>query len=413
MNATGSLREVLEASFVEALASLDATSLVSAALPPLPPKRARVRVIAAGKAAVRMTAGALRRWPDRIDDALVVTPVGDASSEIDDPRVRILRAPHPLPDERSVHAAEEAIRRARELAAKDLLLVLLSGGASSVMSAPPDGFAIDRKRALLADLFASGAPITDVNEIRRHLSRVKGGRLALAAHPARTLTLYTSDVVEGRACDVGSGPSVTDPTTVEDARRALERWAPTWVAEVAPHLQPSLRDTTLGVRTRAVELASPVSLGDAVARALVERGFDVAVTPPDTLDVETTALDRVARARALSPGQAVIIPCEPTLALPPERGRGGRAGRVALLAMSSLPDDVILFCGASDGVDGSSGHSGAIVTRANALAASHHARETWLASFDDASAHEALDTSLDLGPTGHNLADCHVLLRSR
>ncbi len=417
---SAALEDTLPRVFRAALASLDPARLVHDALPPLPPRRARVVVIAAGKAAVSMAQGALARWPERIDSALVVGV--DPVSAWSDPRVRALAAAHPIPDERSVLAAEAALALAGDLGAGDLLVALISGGASALLASPAAGLSLEEKQAIVATLLERGAPIRDVNLVRRHLSRVKGGRLARAAIPARVLTLILSDVIGGEAHDVGSGPTVPDPTTIDDARAVLTRYAPEFAS--AAFLDESLKPTTpvtileaatevpAGVRLRARILVDPGSLAAAVRERLEFAGLHAAIEGPDEGAAAAVVERRIARAATLAPGEAVVIACEPTLHLPAQRGRGGRAGWIALAAMRRLPDDVALLCAASDGVDGSSGAGGALVTRSAADGVSSEAVDQALADFDDARIHEALGTHLGGGPTGHNLADVHVLARA-
>jgi hydroxypyruvate reductase len=387
IDSVDALRDALVDAVAEALAALDPAALVEAALPPLPPRHARVLVVAAGKAALAMTRGALARWPDRIEE--VVTATGG----------------HPTPDAESVASAERALARAATLGPRDLLLALVSGGASSMLAAPAAPMTLADKRALVAALLDGGTPIRDVNLVRRHVSRVKGGRLALAANAARVLTLALSDVVGGAPQDIGSGPTVPDPTTCDDALAVLAR------AGIAPPsgLGESVKPGE--IRARARILADPAALSREVARALARRGLLVTEDPPDEGDARAIADARVARAAGLAPGEAVVIATEPTLALPPSRGRGGRAGWVALASMVRLPEGVTLLCAASDGVDGTSGASGAVVSQRDAARAGAARIQEALAAFDDASVHDALGTHLPGGPTGHNLADVHVLAR--
>jgi hydroxypyruvate reductase len=412
------LRGALAAALGEALAALDPARLVEAALPEEPPHGRRVTVIAAGKAAAAMTAGALARWPDHVDSALSIT-VAPLPARPDDPRVQMRAAAHPIPDERSVAAAEEALRRAAALGPRDLLLALISGGASALLASPPDGMSLAEKQAVVTALLDRGVPIRDVNLVRRHLSRIKGGRLARAAAPAETLTLIASDVIGGAPHDVGSGPTVPDPTTTADARAVLEAAgisAPPWLGESLKPDEP--------VPTSAQIIVDPAALGRAVAAALARRGLRASVDPADEGDAPAVVERRLARAATLAPGEAAVIPCEPTIdmtrsprsghpaiTLPAARGRGGRAGWIALAAMRRLPPAVALLCAASDGADGSSGAAGAIVTRADAAAIDAAAIDAALAGYDDASVHRALGTHLPGGPTGHNLADVHVLVR--
>jgi len=398
------LRGALSAAFGEGLAALDPARLVYDALPLLPPRRARVIVIAAGKGASAMAAGALARWPERIERALVVT-VAPAPSLVAARLSEVRVAAHPVPDSRSVSAAQEARHLAGSLGPGDVLLALVSGGASSLLSEPPEGLTLREKQALVTALLDRGVPIAAVNLVRRHCSRVKGGRLARAAGGARVLTLVISDVIGGTVQDVGSGPTVPDPTTLEAARAVLREAG---LAE-PPGMSESVKPGE--VRARARILADPRALASAVAEALGRRGLRAIVEEPDEGDASVVVDRRLARAAGLAPGEALVIATEPTLRLPAVRGRGGRAGWVALAAMRHLPADVALLCVASDGVDGSSGAAGALVTRADAERAPADSTEAALEAFDDARVHQALGTALPGGAAGNNLADLHIVAR--
>ncbi len=402
------LVEGVRRAFDEAVRGFSLRALVAEALPPLPPKRAVVRVVAVGKAAVPMMEGALDRWPDRIDRGLVVTVEPSAKPALP-AHVELHVASHPIPDARSAAAAERALDLVRGLNTADLVVALVSGGASSLVSAPPDGMTLDDKRALVRDLLESGATIRDVNVVRRHASRIKGGRLAAAAGRARVLTLAVSDVIGGGVHDIGSGPSVPDPTTVDEARAVLRRFAPAWEPRVA--LTESLK-VDVAPRWRAHVIAGPGPFAEHVCAHLKRLGIAAArALPPEEGDAEIIVARRIEQARALAKGEAVVVPCEPTLRLPAEHGRGGRAGFVALRAMAELPDDVVLLCGATDGADGSSGSGGAIVSAADRGACEPGAIDRALAAFDDGPFHAALGTRIEGRSTGANFADVHVLAR--
>jgi hydroxypyruvate reductase len=414
----------LRRAFADALAGFSLRALVADALPPLPPKRALVRVIAIGKAAVPMMQGALDRWPDRIDRGLVVTVASSSeAATFARPEIDVLAAPHPIPDERSVAAAERALALASGLGAADLVVALVSGGASSLAALPPEGMALDDKRALVRELLESGASIRDVNLVRRHASRFKGGRLAAAAAPARVLTLAVSDVIGGALHDIGSGPSVPDPTTLDEARAVLRRFAPSW--EARARLAESLK-LDAAPRWRARVIAGPgdfaAALGRSIDRALQDRRDTLSgvrprvfaptqTRPADEGDAAAIAAKRVEQARALPPGEVCVLPCEPTLQLAASHGRGGRAGWVALRALADLPADVALLCGATDGTDGSSGSAGAVVTPLLLADVDRADIDRALAAFDDAPLHERLRSRIEGAPTGLNFADVHVLAR--
>jgi hydroxypyruvate reductase len=412
------LRELLPAAFRQALADLDPARLVCEALPEVAPGRGRVRVIAAGKAALGMTRGALERWPERIDDALVIT-VDPLPAELCHPRIAARAAAHPVPDGRSVAAAEEALARAASLGPDDLLIALISGGASALLAAPRQGMPIAEKQALVTALLDRGAPIQAVNLVRRHLSRIKGGRLALAATPARVLTLILSDVIGGAPHDVGSGPTVPDPTTVSEAAAILRRFAPELRAEAL--LEESVKPETevlpgvpFGRRIDARILADPTALARALGSQLARAGLEVSIEGPEEVDADLIVERRIARAASLRRGEAVVIACEPLLRLPSCRGRGGRAGFIALAAMRRLSPGVAMLCGASDGVDGTSGAGGAVVEGDAALwqGVGDAAIDDALERFDDAAIHQRLGSHIEGGASGHNLTDVHVLARA-
>jgi len=412
-DAEAALRQVLAEVFRESLATLDPARLVAEALPARPPDGARVRLFAAGKAAGAMARGALSRWGDRIEAALVVTVDGAPIdwNGLDLPRTPdVLLAAHPVPDERSVTAARAALAFVRGLGPDDHLLALISGGSSALLVSPPPGLDLEDERHVVRALLEGGAPIHDVNLVRRHLSRIKGGRLALAAAPAFVETLALSDVVAGALHDIGSGPTVPDPTTAAEARRALDQYAP---PELAAQLGPFLDDTEspLPVRTSARLLAGPEDFARAAAALLAARGFSVRIEPAEGGDAHAVVEKRLTQAMTLAPGHAIVVACEPTLALPPQRGRGGRAGWVALAAVKSLPPGVALLCGASDGADGSSGAAGAVVS-AEAAGDLDSARiDAALGAYDDAAVHRTIGTAIVTGPTGQNLTDLHILAR--
>ena len=180
--------------------------------------RGRVALVAAGKAAVPMARAAERALRHRLSEGVAVTNGTGASLD----RVRVLTASHPVPDARGQAAAREVEELARSLGREDLLLVLLSGGASALLPAPAEGLTLDDKRRTTELLLRGGATIQETNTVRKHLSRLKGGGLAAAAVPARVVTLVLSDVVGDDLSSIASGPTVPDPTTFDDAIAALE-----------------------------------------------------------------------------------------------------------------------------------------------------------------------------------------------
>ncbi|AKT40181.1 glycerate kinase type-2 family protein [Chondromyces crocatus] len=420
--------ESLREAFDEAVATLEAGGLVEQALGEVERPPERVVLVAVGKAAVGMARGAVRCWGDRIRGGLVITtgvpeerdggvgvPRGATGGlAAMAPRVsglEVRTAAHPVPDDRSVAAAEEALGLVRGMRPGEELLALVSGGASSLLSAPPVGVSLQEKQALVGAMLDAGAPIQEINVVRRHLSRVKGGRLAAAAAPCGTRTLLMSDVIAGVPHDIGSGPSVLDPTSIDEARAALRRWAPRH-AQLTAFLSESPKPAELGEMSRCQVLANPETLAERVAEMLRRRGWRAKTSSAEVGDAEAVAARRIERARELTPGEALVIACEPTVKLPERRGAGGRAGWIALRVMRALPADVALLCAASDGVDGSSGGAGALVRSADAAGIADESITAALRSFDDGPVHRALGTRLAGGATGHNLTDVHVLARA-
>ena len=183
------------------------------------PRTGRLVVVAAGKAASRMARAAEQALGHALDEALAV----DTSAAVPLARTRLVLAGHPVPDERGLAAAVEVENVARRLGPRDLLLVLLSGGASALLPAPVPGVSLEDKAALTRQLLGAGAAIGEINAVRKHLSRLKGGGLARAARAARVACLVLSDVVGDDISTIASGPTVPDPTTHADAVLWAER----------------------------------------------------------------------------------------------------------------------------------------------------------------------------------------------
>lgn len=366
--------EILRA-YRRALAEVDVRRAVERETSRLP--SGPYRVIAIGKAARAMFAGT--RGLD-VEDAVVVGPED---------------AGHPLPDARSVRAA----KRCLALVAKPgdaRILVLVSGGASALVCAPGPGVTLSAKRAVTRAMLASGATVQEINVVRKHLSLIKGGGLARAAAPHHVITFVASDVIGGTPSDVGSGPSVIDESTVAGARRLLHRHAPSFAA--LPLAKTLARDVR---PLRARILVSPEQLGRAMARELAAK-----LLPPSQANVEELAKDYARRARRLHAGEAIVRAAEPSVIVPKRAGKGGRSSHLAALLARDLPKDVTFAAIATDGVDGASGTAGAIVD-----AMSDADLDRAIARFDTGTLLRRVGTALISKPTGHNLADLHVLLR--
>jgi glycerate 2-kinase len=399
------LRELLEGSFVRALDRIDLAERVARAMPRPPASVKAMMVLAVGKAAGAMARGALSVPESRIARAVVVEPEGAAPSPQRDARVERLVAPHPDPDRRSVAAALLAIDLVR---ASEFTVALVSGGASSLLCLPR-GISLARYVRVVRRLLLGGATVREVNIVRRHLCAVKGGGLARVAR-GPLHTLVASDVIGGGLHDVGSGPTVADPSTCAQARAVLRRFAPRLAA---PPLHESLKPAAPRARAlRANLIAWPDDLARAVARELQAGGMTTRILEASVAPAAELAREYVWLAGELRPGEALVRAAEPSLRVNAQRpGLGGRSTHLALLVARGLPEGVAFLAGASDGVDGTSGTAGAVVDASLSAHVSPVAIARAVAAFDTAPMILSAGMALTSGPTSNNLADVHVLAR--
>jgi hydroxypyruvate reductase len=414
------LRVLLGDAFERALGAVDLEERVRRAMPRVPRKAQEVAIVAVGKAAPAMARGALRALAARgvaerrgagapapgLPAVLVVAPEGTDLGRLDGARVQVMRAAHPDPDRRSVAAARRALEMMR---ASDFSIALVSGGASSLVCLPR-GLTLARYVRVVRAMLLGGASVRETNVVRRHLCAVKGGGLARAAR-GPVVTLVASDVIGGHAYDVGSGPTVPDPTTKAQARALLRAYAPRLAL---PPLHESLAPGVRGARRlRARFVARPEDLARTLVEELRRRGFSARRLPSSLAPAESLADEYQSLARRLRPGEALVRSAEPSVRVAVAHpGRGGRSTHVAVLVARDLPPRVAFLAGASDGVDGASGVAGAVVDASLAARASGEALARALAAFDTAPLLGSAGMTLRLGPTGSNLADIHVLARA-
>jgi glycerate 2-kinase len=406
--------------FDEVTARVDGAALVSAAADK-EPFAAATRVLAIGKVAFPMLAGARALAGPR--PALAVAP-GALVPAAPPPGVAVQAADHPHPSARSVAAADAARAFVTALGAEDRLLVLLSGGASSLLCAPAPPLALDDKRAAIAAVAAGGAPIAALNAVRKHLSAIKGGRLALATRaPIDVVAL--SDVIGDDPATIGSGPFSADPTTYADALAAVAATGAAIPDAVRSHLErghrgdieetPKPGDRRL-TRVRYTIIAGPRRLEVEARRAVEARGVRAGLLARDTgLDVEALAAAYLARAAAEAgaPGapRVLIGTGEPVIRMPGAStgGRGGRATHLGLLVargLEALPraarERLAFLAAGTDDRDGTSPVSGALVDG-----------ESWGraagAGIDSYPALAAAAATVR-GPGTSNLLDLHLLV---
>lgn len=403
----------------------------------------RVELFAVGKGALPMTEVAVRALttlvPAECLRAQVTVPYGYAASGLTMIDASLHEAAHPVPDAASERAARHALDVAHRADAGTLLVVLVSGGASSLWALPADGLALDDLRATSALLLRRGATIHALNTVRKHLSAIAGGRLAVAAHPAFVRALVVSDVVGDEPSVIGSGPTVADPTTYADAiaalhaydawldvpyavRAHLERGACGEIAETPKSSHPRLATAQTDV------VGCNADALDAVAREAVGRGYRVErVDTPLTGEARAAGEWLARRARAMfdDPRPTCLVAGGETTVRVVGDGRGGRNQELALAAALALDEAadaaapsagrVALLSGGTDGVDGPTDAAGACIGRASASAmrragvdpADHLRRNDAYPALD------AIGAVLRPGPTHVNVMDVQIVLTAR
>lgn len=410
------LRQLLDA----AIASAQPAVCVPAHLPPVP--RGRTLVLGAGKASAAMAQAFERHWPAPLS-GLVVTRYGYA---VPCERIEIVEAAHPVPDAAGERAAARMLAAARGLGPEDLVVCLISGGGSALLPAPLEGLTLAHKQAVSRALLQSGATIGEMNCVRRHLSAVKGGRLAAACHPAQVVTLVISDVPGDRPCDIASGPTVADPTSCSDALAILRRYR----IEVAPEVRALLEsgrgesvkpgDARLA-RAELRMIANPQMALEAAA-AVARRAGVAAHILGDSIEGEAREVGKVLagiaaqvrrRAQPFAPPCVLLSGGETTVTVTGD-GRGGRNVEFLLslgIALDGLAG-VHALAADTDGVDGMEEIAGAVLApdsleRAWALGMAPRAA---LARNDAHSFFEALGDSVITGPTLTNVNDFRAIL---
>ncbi|MDP2809221.1 MAG: glycerate kinase [Rhodocyclaceae bacterium] len=419
-------RAVLRGLFDAAVAAADPALCLPAFLPePSDSPRGRTVVVGAGKAAAAMAKAVEDHW--RGDTArlsgLVVTRYGHGAPTR---RIEVVEAAHPTPDAAGQLAAARILDSVKGLTPDDLVLVLLSGGGSALLAAPMAGITLEQKRAVTKALLNCGAGIGEINCVRKHLSAIKGGRLALAAAPARVLTLAISDVPGDDLSTIASGPTVPDPTTCADALEIVERYGIELPADARQALLTGAGETPKADDPGFSRCESHIiATAQAALAAAAEVARALGIAPlvlGDAIEGEAREAARVLGGIALScaaHGVPLAAPCvllsggETTVTVR-GTGRGGRNAEFLLglaLALGGQPRIHALACD-TDGIDGSEDNAGALLlpdTPVRAAAAGIDLRER-LAENDAYSVFEALDDLVVTGPTRTNVNDFRAIL---
>ena len=416
-------RALLRDLFDAALAAARPATCLAPYIDTLQAPKGRTVVIGAGKASAAMARAVEERWPHPIE-GLIVTRYGYGETC---KRIEIVEAAHPVPDEKGRAAAGCILDKVRGLTADDLVLCLISGGASALLALPAPGLTLADKQEVNRALLKSGANIVEMNTVRKHLSAIKGGRLAIAAQPARVLSWLISDVPNDDPGVIGSGPTVPDRTSFADALAVLAKYRIDAPVPVRAHLEagaagtieetPKPGDPRLaGVET--ILVATPKRSLEAAAEVARRRGCDV-VMLGDNLEGEARALGALHARQALDMAKTenkptVILSGGETTVTVHGKGRGGRNVEYLLseaIATGGAPQ-IWGLAADTDGVDGAEDIAGAIFAPDTLARARARGRDP-NAMLNDNDGHgffEMLGDSLVTGPTRTNVNDFRATL---
>lgn len=413
-------RQLLEQMFAAAIEAAQPAHCIPPHLPEVP--RGRLIVIGAGKASAAMARAVEDNWPGPLS-GLVVTRYGYG---VPCERIEIIEAAHPVPDAAGLAAAGRIRSLVSNLSVDDTVLCLISGGGSALLALPLDGITLEDKQAVSRALLKSGASISEMNCVRRHLSAIKGGRLAAACHPARVVTLLISDVPGDNPCDIASGPTVGDPTSCADALAIIRRYGIDLPAHVRAVLESgggeSVKPDDPGLaRIDTRMIATPQMALEAAARVAAEAGY-IAHILGDSIEGEARDVGKVMAGMALQvvrqgqpfKAQCILLSGGESTVTVRGNGRGGRNVEFLLSLGIALDAQAGIYAlaGDTDGVDG-------LEEIAGGYWAPDSLQRAWAAgirpknSLDNNDGHgffSALGDSIITGPTLTNVNDFRAIL---
>lgn len=426
MPAISDPKAFLTSLFDAAVSAADPEHVIRANLPQKP--KGRVIVIGAGKGSAQMAAAFEKAWAEKYPyvalEGVVVTRYGYACAC---KHIEIIEAAHPVPDQAGLAATKRLFDAVSNLTEDDLVVALISGGGSALLPSPPEGLSFEDEIAVNKALLASGAPISVMNAVRKHLSTIKGGRLAAAAHPAKVFSLVVSDIPGDNPAFVASGPTVPDVTSRDEALKIIERYRLELPESVLAHIKsdaahaPKPDDAVFSRNEVRVIASAAVSL-EAAALAAEKQGVK-AVILSDAIEGEARDVAHVhaaiarevaTRDRPFKKPVVILSGGETTVTI---RGKGGKGGRNSefLLALALDIDgsaNIHALAADTDGIDGSEDNAGAFADGSTVLrlqragedaAARLNANDAWTA-FD------AIDDLFVPGPTGTNVNDLRAIL---
>lgn len=407
--------------FSAAVSAADPDHVIRDFLPEKP--KGRTVVIGAGKGSAQMAAAFEKAWDGPLE-GLVVTRYGyGARCE----KIEIIEAAHPVPDEAGLVASRRIFQMVQGLGEDDLVVALISGGGSALLPSPPEGMTLADEIAVNEALLASGAPISAMNTVRKHLSAIKGGRLAMAAHPAKVVSLIVSDIPGDNPAFVASGPTVPDAASRQDALGIVENYRLNLPESAMKHLESAAADApsphdALFVKNSNLVIASAARSLDAAADEARRHGLQ-AVILSDAIEGEARevagvhaaiAREVATRGRPFAKPVVLLSGGETTVTIREKGGKGGRNSEF-LLAFALAIDGVAgihAFAADTDGIDGSQDNAGAFAdfTTAGRMREAGLDPKAVLARNDAWTAFDAIGDLFVPGPTGTNVNDLRAIL---
>jgi len=418
-------KDLLIRSFQAAVAAADPLKILPPHLPA--PPRGRTLVIGAGKAGASMALAVERHWPaDASLEGVVITRHGHG---LPTQRIAVIEAGHPVPDEAGEAGARDILQRVKDLGPDDLMLALISGGGSALLSLPAEGVGMPALKATTKELLRCGARIEEINTVRKHLSAIQGGRLAAACR-APVLALIISDVTGDDPTHIASGPCAPDPTTYADALAVLERYAVTAPDEVTRHLErgadgaiaetPKPGDPLFSrvenrvVATARLALAAAEAFFRSQGIQTTNLGDRITGEASEVARAQEALARRIARgAEALKPPLAVVSGGECTVTVR-GGGRGGRNTEFLLslaIGLDGLPGVQAIACD-TDGIDGSEDNAGAVLLPDSIARAARRGIDArkMVADNDAYGFFSVLGDLVETGPTRTNVNDYRAIL---
>lgn len=414
-------RALFTSIFNAAVSAADPERTIRDHLPERP--KGRAVVIGAGKGSAQMARALEKAWDGPLEGVVVTRYGYGCACE----RIEVIEAAHPVPDEAGLAASRRLLQAADNLTADDLVIALISGGGSALLPAPPEGLTLADEIAVNEALLASGAPISAMNTVRKHLSRIKGGRLAAAAHPARIVSLIVSDIPGDNPAHVASGPTVPDAATRAEALTIVDAYRIDLPAAAMAHLNSPAADAPhpddpLFARNDVRIVASAAQSLEAAALAARDHGIE-AVILSDSIEGEAREIGKMhaafareiaLRNRPFRKPVLLLSGGETTVTIREKGGKGGRNTEFLLSLALGIEgfDNIHAFAADTDGIDGSEDNAGAFADGATAkrLRALGHDPRALLARHDAWTAFDPLGDLFSPGPTGTNVNDLRAVL---